>query len=37
MKYIKPKINEASVAACMITPFKSRVLTPCWHQYFMAL
>lgn len=29
MEYKKPAINNAGISACMLTPYKVRVLTPC--------
>lgn len=35
--YTQPEINDANICACMLTPFKARVATFCWNQYFLAL
>ena len=37
MKYLIPRTRQSNIAACMITPFKVRVVTACWNQYLMAL
>lgn len=37
MKYVKPATLKADIAACMITPFKSRVATLCVNPVLMGV
>lgn len=37
MKFVKPATLTADIAACMLTPFKARVVTPCVVPALMAV
>lgn len=37
MNYVVPKTTPSNIAACLLTPFKSRVVTLCYVPVLMAV